>query len=112
MWVYFESWDVDGDGRIIPTSGIASDRVRFEILDGNTSMRVHASVMGSSMGSSMGSFGVPNANQGTGAAFTGSGAGRGASKTYFFRYYTTQALDATHAGTALWATATYTVRYY
>jgi len=108
MWVYFESWDVDGDGRIIPSFGAAADRVRFEILDGNTSMRVHASVVGSSTGS----FGVPNANQGTGAAFTGSGAGRGASKTYFFRYYTTQALDASHAGTALWANATYTVKYY
>jgi len=108
MWVYFESAQVDSEGRIIPTTGAAIDRVRFEILDGNTSTRVHASVSGSSTGN----IGAPNANQGTGVTFTGTGVNRTASKTYTFQYYTTQALLASHAGTSLSAGATYTVMYY
>jgi len=110
MWVYFESAQVDGEGRIIPTSGPTAtrNRIRFEILDGNTSTRVYASTTGSSIGN----IGAPNANQGTGVTFTGSGASRTASKTYTFQYYTTQALESANAGTSVSANATYTVKYY
>jgi len=100
MWVYFNSGQVDSNGRIIPDTG--TSQVRFEILDVDRYGVVGGLVR---VGGMIGAAG-PDGNQGTGAKFSGSGRAR---KTYLLRYYAHE--DVTVPGSVS-ASVTYTLAYY
>jgi len=102
MWVHFTSPQVDGAGRIIPTTGTVL--VRFEIRDVTST-----GAMGNPVRANGTAGTHPTSGQGTPAALTGSYPSRSVSKSYIVRYYANQAV--TQAGTVS-ASATYTVKYY
>jgi len=101
MWVHFSGANVDGAGRLQPTSG--SNNLRFELLNGPGGGVIVAGGTASATG--------PIATQGSAAAFTGSNPNRSVSKTYAVRYYAQNALALSDVGAAN-TSVTYTVQYY
>jgi len=101
MWVHFSGSNVDGSGRITPTSG--SNNIRFELLNGPGGSVISA-------GGTAGATG-PSASQGTAAQFSGANPNRSASKTYAVRYYAQNALTLADVG-AVSSSVTYSVQYY
>jgi len=102
MWVHFSGTNVDGNGRIRPTTG--TQNVRFELLNGPGGAAIVA-------GGPVPGVVAPGANQGTAAAFSGSNPNRTASKTYAVRYRAEQALAAADVG-AVTSSVTYNVIYH
>jgi len=104
VWVHFGAGgtNVDGNGRIMPTSG--SQNMRFELLnDGASGTPI---VAGGNAGAQ------PNASQGSAVAFTGGpNPNWTATKTYAVRYYAQNALTIADAG-AVASSVTYNVQYY
>jgi len=100
MWVHFSGPNVDGNGRLSPTSGTSN--VRFELLNGPGGAVIVAGGTAS---------GAPGTGQGTSATFTGTNPSRAASKTYAVRYYANQALALTDVG-AVSSAVTYNVQYH
>jgi len=98
VWVHFDSATVDGNGRVVPSTG--SNKMRFELLDGTNPITA-----GGAVGTG------PGVGQGAGALFTGTNPNKTASKTYGVRYYANQALVAADAGPVS-AAVTYTAYYY
>jgi len=105
VWVHFHGTNIDGAGRLTPTSG--SGKVRFELLNGSGGTPIVA-------GGTAGNV-APNASQGTAAAFdppAPATTNRSASKTYAVRYYADQALNALADMGTVTTTVTYTAKYY
>jgi len=104
MWIHFISTNVDGAGRIIPTTG--TGYVRFEIRDidavGTLGDVVKVATSHSAAGTS------PASGQG-GFALISAYPNRSATKKYNLRYYANQTVD--QAGVVS-ANAEYLVKYY
>jgi len=104
MWIHFISTNVDGAGRIVPTSG--TGYVRFEIRDIDASDAVGDVVKVATSHAAAGT--APASGQGGFATLT-SYPNRSASKKYNLSYYANQMVD--QAGVVS-ANAEYLVKYY
>jgi len=106
MWVHFSGPNVDGSGRLTPTSG--SNNIRFELLNGPGGTPITAG------GAVPSGLATPTASQGTSAPFNPPApatTNRSASKTYAVRYYRQNVLTAADIG-AVASTVTYNVMYH
>jgi len=104
MWVYFESDQTDA-GRIVPSSGAALDRLRFEIRDAGTGNKINVSATGTGAGN------APISGQGIPVQLSGPPGNRSATKSYIIQYYASQGLTHIHTGHVS-ASTTYTVKYF
>jgi len=103
VWVHFSGANIDGNGRVTPTTG--TNNIRFELVDLPTG---NAIVAGGAAGA------APGAGQGTSAPFNPgppATTNRSATKTYAVRYYAVNPLGIADVG-AVTSSVTYNVRYH
>jgi len=106
VWAHFSGPNIDGNGRITPTTG--SNNIRFELINGPGGSPI---VAGGAVPSGLAQ---PTAAQGTSAPFNPPApatTNRSATKTYAVRYYRQNTLTAADIG-AVTSAVTYNMVYH